>query len=672
MIVLDRVEGMEGREQGHPARRLHEASGATERKRSRAGRLALAALCVLLVGLLAFPRAARADGNVTGSVIWGPGDLPTGKRGVVVAASDKYVAAALALGYSASDISGWSDEVKAKLSNASTGGSFYEYVQTFHDWEDTHDDSGILGPFVEVLGSAFFSIVQSLYGDEIWLSSYDSGLGLNAAFDLALIVQGGDVGGGSSGNDGTGVFPLSWTDTGVTLSFRRQMTISGVTYYPNNYTYGGTTVTRSLPDSLTVTFSNQSVLTLLQDTTLKVYIFGTDAANSGGNASKNMKCLITDDMPVVTNYEQTYNGSTWHGQHYVWTKHDGKRYYYQSNVSVTESNGNFYTSTSVPEYTNFTTLSIDCPPTGNGANIFYYVGGASEPVVPPTNWPEVNAPSPPELPEPSNPTVDPADPWSVTIAPSLTFSVNLETDPVDTTSIVDWLKKIFYQLKLMSTDLRQWFENLHTDHSSIIRAINDSCSQLYVKWNEYEDNMMDEFDETRQYLYQLFHWLADQFDFQQDPFNDNNIVYWLKRIWSKLGNGDVNVRPTDPTVDPTGVFDWLNRLIEKLFDGLVDVANQLIDGAGDLLEAVIHQFPFSVPWDIAAYLTAFVAAPITPVFDIPIPAVQGWWDAFTIHVDMTPFDSTAATVRAMSKILFAGVLLMKSKELLEMMDVTRW
>lgn len=646
-------------------------------------RVAMRVLTVALVAFAAtffFPNYAFAASGV----LWGPGDLPGGDRGVVVGADNDFDAAAMALGYSYSDIQSWSPEIKAKLSNASTGGNFYVFVQKFSEFDGGANLPVVLQALYDAVGSAFFAIAETLYGNDIWLAVYTQELGLNAAYDLKLILQGGNIGGGSSGSSGYYEFdfkPVLPLYSGVT-----KVCVAKSMYVFRNNTAGFEDEIKSgcviLDDvgnpartSLTLWLSSEPdpSYTLRDDKYYSSMSFDVTKGKTV-DVSSSKQCALRQDGTTLY-VEPAYYQVIWEVENFITSSRTRSLYY-----SDTYGAGIFTASTSTP-------------------------------VVPPTNWPdEPEAPSPPELPEPSDPTVDPPepyDPYDPVVDPpapynptggdTYIYNITNVTEPTDTSSVLEWVKKIFYELKALHSDLSTWVQNLgssldklrvtlnngftqlygaiddvESDIQDVVSAVDNANRQIYNRIGDFWTNLKSEFVSLKQYLRQLFNWLGEKMNFTAEGYDDTSVIYWLKRIWSKLGDGDINVRPTDPTVDPPAWWDWLNRMLDSLLDGLVGVFNNLLGGTGDLLEEVIHQFPFSIPWDIAAFLTVLSAQPVTPVFDIVIPAIDNWWPEYTIHVDMAPFDTAAATIRLMTKVVFAGCLAWKSRELLDMMDVTKW
>ena len=72
-----------------------------------------------------------------------------------------------------------------------------------------------------------------------------------------------------------------------------------------------------------------------------------------------------------------------------------------------------------------------------------------------------------------------------------------------------------------------------------------------------------------------------------------------------------------------------------------------------------NKFPFSLPWDVYAVLSALEAPPTPIEFDFPVILTE-----YTIHVDCSPLAPMAAVSRSMSVVLFIAGLLMNTKKFL--------
>lgn len=596
------------------------------------------AFIVALLAVLLVPNIALADS----SVIWGPSAIPNAENGIVVNAPDRYRAAAVALGYGDDAYSAWSDDVKAKLSNESTGGRFYQFAQLFGKFDDMLGNDNPITAVISAVGNSFWAIAETLYGDDIWIAGYSSQLIAGAASDLSSILSGDSVGGGGTGVDGDyWVFDFK-ANTGNLQNIK-------TVYVSKEY----------------ITFSGDLLGfdSVIMSGCIKFSSYNPSYNTIGGSAfnlcsDPSLTTEVTDGVySLVQSHSGSYFSSLSGGSWSVDKIEDDSLYVHWASGDRNLTYKYDYGSKFVSMATN---------------NVGVLISSGSEPIVPPTNWPDVPAaPSPPDLPEPGTDVPVEPTPWVPVISPTFDFDLNITTEPTSN-DLIDWVKKIYFELRSFHSDEQDWFDEVGKGIDGLVDAINDAQEQIYDELQTIDETLRSEGQKIRDYMYQMFHWLKDQLNFQNDSFNDSNIVYWLKRIWGKLGDGDVNVRPVDPTVDPPAWWEWLNKMLDSLLDGLVGVFNELLGGTGDLLEEVIHQFPFSIPWDIAAFLTALAAAPVTPVFDIVIPAVDGWWSQITFHIDLSPYNTTAATVRLMTKLVFAGFLAWKSRELLDMMDVTKW
>ena len=612
------------------------------------GRVLLVALLSMLVVFFA-PISAFAD-TINAEVISGPSEVPVlDMYGASIAAPDRYTAAALLMGYGPEAISGWGDDVKAKLSNEGTGGQFYVFANnSVQNYFDVTEHTGIFQDYFNFTGGAFWNVAQSLYGNNLWAALYYDGELVLAKADLERVLAGEDIGGGSTQDGEYFVYDFKSDDPAF----------SGVTsvYVPKSvFNFHGNKLNADTIKSGAVEFLSGSNGSLQG----RIWFFSnSDNPEIYPNPNKNLYTSI-----IVTN--ATY----WNQTNVVsfTPEIQGSALYLSSNSVI-----HVYDN-SVKEG-NYTCNLIIGSQTIANAVFSGQVGGGGggDPVVPPTNWPEPETPEPPELPEPGDPVVEPPDPYEPSTGPTFIWNFTNTSEPTDTSNLLEWIKKIFYELKAIHSDLKIWFENLGTAITDGFEAMDNACGQIYDVITENTDELKNQFQALKTYLKQLFNWLGEKMNFQASGYDDTSVIYWLKRIWSKLGNGDINVRPTDPTTDPTGVWDWLIKLIQNFLIGLASSANDLISEMADLVSQVMHQFPFSIPWDIAAFLAAFAAAPITPDVDVTIPAIEGWWGETVISIDLSPYDTAAAAVRAMEKILFAAFLAWKSKDLLEFMDVTKW
>lgn len=159
---------------------------------------------VLLWGLalalvLMCPGVAHALTAADMGVVWGPNPVAhqgSGRidEGVICIADNSYDAALVACGVMTNDERLTAD-AKAKLSNESTGGSFYTLASSFHCFqgEDGYNyPDWVSNPYGLIEGFSY------MYGNSsVWWARYASNLLASAKEDLQTILSGGSLGGGT-------------------------------------------------------------------------------------------------------------------------------------------------------------------------------------------------------------------------------------------------------------------------------------------------------------------------------------------------------------------------------------------------------------------------------------------------------------------------------------------
>ena len=153
------------------------------------------------------------------------------------------------------------------------------------------------------------------------------------------------------------------------------------------------------------------------------------------------------------------------------------------------------------------------------------------------------------------------------------------------------------------------------------------------------------------------------------PFDDTSIIYWLKQIWSKLGNG-ISIKPVDPVVNPDGWWDWFANLLGGLIGALADIGLDKIGGLVDALDTLKDKFPFCIPWDIAALLGLLVSEPVTPVIELPLMALSvsnGVQEVGSITIDLSTYDDAWEAVRWIERIAFCVYLATRTKDFLDLL-----
>lgn len=292
-------------------------------------------------------------------------------------------------------------------------------------------------------------------------------------------------------------------------------------------------------------------------------------------------------------------------------------------------------------------------------------GGGSEPD---GDWPSVPvAPTPPELPTPTSPTV-PVEPEPTIPDPTIPSDpIYIPVQAPNSTDYTDWLRAILSALNnidseivTLSTNLGDYFAAVNQYLVRVIQDIATHCDHL-------QNAMNTEFSSLKTYLQELFTWLGEQMQFNFEGYDDTSIISWLRKIYARLGGG--TYKP-NPDAEPKNFLDWLLEQWNRFFTSLLE---KLPDAIGDLVndfQQLTRFFPFSIPWDLAALLGLFAHAPITPVFDIPLPFGSGSGYTTNIHVDCTPWDGVAAMIRPCFLAMFCLQLALLTRDLLKGLNVT--
>lgn len=74
-------------------------------------------------------------------------------------------------------------------------------------------------------------------------------------------------------------------------------------------------------------------------------------------------------------------------------------------------------------------------------------------------------------------------------------------------------------------------------------------------------------------------------------------------------------------------------------------------------------FPFCIPFDLYDFLTCLAADPVAPVINWQIPVPGG--DAYSLSLDLSPFDSVAQLLRRLELLLFCVGLAIKTRDLIK-------
>lgn len=684
---------------------------------SRTARRASAAMLLLLVSL-SLPTRAFADWTTSSTVETGinaAGESYLTVTGGPV--NSNLYAAARAVGYSDSEIQGWNATIRAKLSNASTGGDFYVFASTFSD------GTGVLGWVGEGF-KLFLGNLETLYGSALYSRTWttvdwDPGLRTSARDDARVIVNGGSLGGGGVGDTLT-VYP--------NFSFRSAAVSGSPTRGYTTWQYGSAYYTGRMKADGTAYGSDQTLLTtpvsiLLPDDFnlgLPTGYSNSDVCCyvSTGNLDSRMLIhfMIVPSLEGVSFSGVTISSATGVSKSFVYCDDATVQYVGMRQISFTVASFDGTTMVCSDWHGDTGWGAASSKSVAKSESLAYGVfGGASTiPTLPPNNWPDneigtnpeppevpepddgdVVAPEPPDLPTPYEPIVDPTTPEpdpTPTPTPTPTYpTVDAGTDYTPyLRAIINRLETINNTLVTLGNNLANWLTN-HCKH--IRDQIDSSATWLgdkvenvvsnglvgFERWLQgtWTGYLLDEYDyvigqqigELEDYLHDLFVWLADQMEFTftggGEVYDDSSLLVWLKRIYSRLGSGGPSVGNGDDVDDGFDFWTWLYNLI---VNRLGSVVGDIVSGCAGLLDALRGTFPFSIPWDIAAYISLLTANRVVPVVTITIPAVEGWWGAISYVIDLTPYDGTMATVRAMVLIWWGFVLVMKTDWLGKVFD----
>ena len=539
-------------------------------------------------------------------------------------AYDNYDAAVWSLGLNPTS-SSFTAEAKTKLSNASTGGRFYTYANKFHTFGANSEPHAWLsrdfyGQWVTLYGRDF------LYWGEVTTAEQDG-----AKADLQTILNGGSLGGTvPSYNYVAGYY--------YKIDARQSNFAPLPDYWDIDFLYVSKDYIDAALQWLASNYPNS-----------KLYV----SAHYNSNRQTWIQvCYASPNM-------YKYNGSPryWLGYDSYCVTVGG-----QNNIRVPNDNNNV----NMVQWQNASSITLENIRNGNGNNgnptTYFTIFDASDyelVYLDPTgnNWPDsgpVDAPQPPELPEPGDPVIDDE--------PDPTFPVYVD---VSTTNYTADLQGVLDAMDDHCIHLQE----------SIWWGFNSFWNKLYqyITWSV--GVIQSEFAATRDYLYDLFQWLAEQFDYSVSggAYNDSTVVSWLKKIYSTLGLG-VNTRPTDPVADPDGIGDWLGQLFANFIAWLMGFGAGLVAGLADDFAELTTKFPFSIPWDIGAMLALIVAEPQAPSFDYPLytmDATGSLVQAGTLEVDLSDFDSYMVGIRFMQKLLFCMYLAWRTPQLKELLRIGR-
>ena len=634
---------------------------------------------MLFFFFLFLPNSAYAADNLAyryDGVVYGPSYVVTSlvtsdynsKQWVIVNAPDKFSAAVYAVGGNPVDLD---STKKALLSNASTGGDFYTFSSLFVNLGGSFD-------YPSWMGGAEKSIYRSyegMYGeDNVYVAAFTPAQQYGASSDYGVIAGGGNIGGGSGGGVGGNVIHVN----GYYLYPLQD-------WMPSNYDWKQQYI--AVPDA--------KYAQLVSGYSSPV-VFATVTARPSTTAGRLVSVLAVDADCYGDWLEQIPG-----------TEGTGSDYVYQYRLAFSDSNGIITTRPNhriIFNYSVTTTTTIDgksCYDLTNASvssnsNIGRINNGSypnqmafnywpiiqrwsadlsSNPSVPETNWPVDDnvASTPPDIPEPQEPVIDnqPAQPTPETTPVYPTYTtVTVNNFTADLQGILDAMDEHCIHLQnAIWWNFNQFWQKLSTKLTNDFATMRTFLSQQFSWIVSSIDSM---FESLKDYLEDLAEWLRDELNYTISgaSYDDNTLLSWLKKIYYKLGNGNVSTKPVDPNANPDGVGDWISQLLANLFTALDDLAGGLLTSLATLIGGLVTKFPFSIPWDVAAILGLLVATPQAPNFDVPVYVFNGTQlvQAGTYEIDLDAWTPYLTGIHMMIKVSFILFLLLKTKDFMSIME----
>ena len=525
---------------------------------------------------------------------------------VVLNANSQYISALAVIGRSA-DYLQLSSEQLAKLSNASTGGKFYEFASSFV----ALGNDGGTNHYVSWWGDAVYQAemvnISGGYG-HVWAVQTNQSKIASALEDYMVIYNGGSLGGGSGGGVNGYVPPSSTFELLIKSGWIKTATEADQKHF----------------------YVNASNISGLRGTYLSDYSYGVYVMYGGSVSYSTVYCtLILSDSPIT--YTRVFRPD---GQQ-VNTYGNFRLVFNSQCTKWCVCSGGSFSWTEQNSVGTFTfNQTLDTSRYTGAMNHELWVSGyaISEPSadssVPDSNWPDAPATEPtlqPTVPDPSDIDIDVTFP---------NISVTVDNDfTADLQGILDALDE-------------------HCQH--LQRAIYNGFAGFFESLKEFEESL---YTQLVTYYHDVTEWLQDWFELLQSDIDKIDIDIsainrYLYRILREMGGGG-------GATDVTGIESQLDTIISRLdallvvegVDAALDLAHFLLDLLGELLDTIssvvsgvtdafgdlTEVFPFSIPWDIAAIAALFAAEPVTPAFDIPFPAIAGG-EGTLIHVDLSDFD----------------------------------
>ncbi len=146
----------------------------------------------------------------------------------------------------------------------------------------------------------------------------------------------------------------------------------------------------------------------------------------------------------------------------------------------------------------------------------------------------------------------------------------------------------------------------------------------------------------------------------------SGIIGWLEKIYDKLADMLQQLKSIkrwtviDTVINGVdAVADWLDLIhdiISDADDGMESAVSTLSSALDDSAGLLKKKFPFSVPWDILAFVTLFAAEPEVPRFEVPIDigvSAVGLDIHYDFVVDFSDYQYLSDIFRAVLSLTYA-------------------
>ena len=540
---------------------------------------------------------------------------------------------------------------RAYLSNPETGGDFYLLAQELHAFDDIDDVTDALEVptpiYWWVVNVGLYTVQTGQWQNPEWLHNLwymdTTQQNIDDAIQAVEDILSGDVPGGGGGN--TDYYEFSGNVYFVNYQYTDSNYITNKGYTPtvyytrnpnSNRTLLGNTLTIRIPKTVLTGFesvypsSDGKWIAFISWTNGNIYTLEICKYDN--------KYMSSNTMINNFSYISSFNTGT-----------------YTTSALLNSNSKSSFTfdgeTLTLPDTATFTIRTITANSQYNSSYTAMFVElSDGDPTVPPTNWPD---PTPTPVP-PTSPTVP--------VAPIINNTNNYTNNTYNTTN-VDTSGDV-------TALLQKILQALDTHCVHLQNTIADEL-EINAKW--ITDTLDNDFGLLLQYLEDLADWLKANWDFDYDvaPYDDSSILYWLRRIYNTLRTGG-NTRPADPVTDPNGTGDWLQQLWQKFIDWMFGNAPLAVNELLSIFDVLRRKFPFSVPWDMAAVLTALVHEPVVPVIQLPCYAVTvsgGIQQVGTYTISLQAYDTAWGGVRTVLFVVFAFELMKRSRSLLDLLKI---